>query len=126
MPLFAPPPASPTTAGPRTPPSPISRTDLAEPVPLALASVALAVACGRSGPVGAQNLLGIGSGGDALGQLADVVAHDQLAVGFGELVQLGHVVERVGHALDVRPVAAEQHPVGAHDRCDLVRVVLPE
>ena len=36
------------------------------------------------------------------------------------------VVERLRHALDVRPVGAEDHPVGAHELDDLVDVVLPE
>ena len=31
-----------------------------------------------------------------------------------ELLELGGVVERAGHALDVRPVGAEDHAVGAH------------
>src|SRR4030095_12780734 len=71
-------------------------------------------------------LAGGGAGGGALGGLEGVVAQDAPTGVVVELLELVRVVEWLRHALDVGPVAAEDHAVGAHEVDDLVRVVLPE
>src|SRR5262245_4757413 len=59
-------------------------------------------------------------------QFACVVAQD-LALGVVvELREVGDVVERLRHALDVGPVGAEDHARRSHQGDDLVHVVLPE
>ena len=62
----------------------------------------------------------------ALVELERVVAEDEARRLVVELLELVRVVERLRHALDVGPVGAEDHPIGAHEVDDLVRVVLPE
>src|SRR5207247_9102134 len=60
------------------------------------------------------------------GQLPGVVAQDLPLRDVVERLQLDGVVERTGHALDMRPVRAEDHAVGTHQLDGLVDVVLPE
>ncbi len=47
-------------------------------------------------------------------QLFGVAEQDLAPVGVAEAAELGDVVQRLRHALDVRPVRAEDDPVGAH------------
>jgi hypothetical protein len=72
------------------------------------------------GPETLQADVCLGSGAE-LREEAGVVAEDELALVVVERLELGEVVEGLGHALDVGPVGAEDHAVRASYAALLVR-----
>src|ERR1700674_4822150 len=93
---------------------------------VATASTRVPPAVASEAIVATSAIVAAGSAGSKRVQLVRVLAQDLALTLVVEGLQLGRVVEWTRHALDVRPVGAEDHAVGAHVLDHLAHVILPE